>query len=137
MPGRISLATFLHLKTNEPPEDRALSLTAILADAINLGLAKMAEVCPSFAKPARVVAWYIRDETYSKTLAKLVNFAHRIPFAAHRGEGTTFSSDGHRNRAGGRRGPAQTKARYVSDPSVTFYTHISDRFAPFHLFTPR
>jgi hypothetical protein len=35
--GRISLATFLHLKTNEPPEDRALSLTAILADAINLG----------------------------------------------------------------------------------------------------
>jgi len=54
MPGRISLATFLHLKTNEPPEDRALSLTAILADAINLGLAKMAEVCPgtSLAKPA-------------------------------------------------------------------------------------
>ena len=30
--------------TNEPPKDRALSLTAILADAINLGLAKMAEV---------------------------------------------------------------------------------------------
>jgi len=54
MPGRISLATFLHLKTNEPPEDRALSLTAILADAINLGLAKMAEICPgtSLAKPA-------------------------------------------------------------------------------------
>jgi hypothetical protein len=45
MPGRISRATFLHLKTNEPPEDRALSLTAILADPINLGLVKMAEVC--------------------------------------------------------------------------------------------
>ena len=27
MPGRISLATFLHLKTNEPLEDRAISLT--------------------------------------------------------------------------------------------------------------
>jgi hypothetical protein len=39
--GRISLATFLHLKTNELPEDRALSLTAILADAINLGLATL------------------------------------------------------------------------------------------------
>jgi hypothetical protein len=44
MPGRISLATFLHLKTNEPLEDRALSLTAIHADAINLVLVKMAEV---------------------------------------------------------------------------------------------
>jgi hypothetical protein len=50
--GRISLATFLHLKTNEPPEDQALSLTAILADAINLGLAKMAEVCPEQASPS-------------------------------------------------------------------------------------
>jgi hypothetical protein len=50
--GRISLATFLHLKTNELPEDRALSLTAILADAINLGLAKMAEVCREQASPS-------------------------------------------------------------------------------------
>jgi hypothetical protein len=61
MPGRISLATFLHLKTNEPPEDRALSLTAILADAINLGLAKMAEVCPgtSLATPEFVLCYKI------------------------------------------------------------------------------
>ena len=27
---------------------------------------------------------------------------------------------------------AQINARYGSDPSVTFYTHISDCFAPFH-----
>jgi hypothetical protein len=27
---------------------------------------------------------------------------------------------------------AQINARYGSDPSVTFYTHIPDRFAPFH-----
>jgi len=43
MRGRISLATFLHLKTSEPLEDRALSLIAIHADAINLRLAKMAD----------------------------------------------------------------------------------------------
>jgi hypothetical protein len=43
MRGRISLATFLHLKTNEPLKDRALSLTAIHADTINLRLAKMAD----------------------------------------------------------------------------------------------
>jgi len=34
---------FTHLKTGQPCEDRTLLLTAILADAINLGIAKMAE----------------------------------------------------------------------------------------------
>ena len=76
-----------------------LLLTAILADAINLGLAKMAEVCPgtSLAKPPW--AWPGTSVMRRKTLAELVNLAHRIPFAAHRGEETTFSSDGHRHRA--------------------------------------
>jgi hypothetical protein len=43
---------FTHLKFREPARDRALLLTAILADGINLGLTKMAEACPgtSFAK---------------------------------------------------------------------------------------
>src|SRR5260370_22735455 len=37
---------FSHLKTNEPARDPSLLLTAILADATNLGLGKMAESCP-------------------------------------------------------------------------------------------
>ncbi len=36
---------FTHLKRAEPAEDRSLLLTAILADAFNLGLEKMAEAC--------------------------------------------------------------------------------------------
>jgi TnpA family transposase len=126
---------FSHLKTNEPVKDRALLLTAILADAINLGLVKMAEACPgkSLAKLAWLVAWHIRDETYRTALAELVNFQHRIPFALHWGEGTTSSSDGQRYRAGGRgEAGAEINARYGIDPSVTFYTHISDQYAPFH-----
>ena len=126
---------FSHLKTNEPVKDRALLLTAILADAINLGLVKMAEACPgkSLAKLTWLVAWHIRDETYRTALAELVNFQHRIPFAVHWGEGTTSSSDGQRYRAGGRgEAGAEINARYGTDPSVTFYTHISDRYAPFH-----
>ena len=43
---------FSHLKTNEPVKDRALLLTAILADAINLGLVKMAEACPGKPRQA-------------------------------------------------------------------------------------
>jgi hypothetical protein len=36
---------FTHLKNGEPAKDKMLLLTAILADAINLGLTKMAEAC--------------------------------------------------------------------------------------------
>jgi hypothetical protein len=59
---------FTHLKTGEPAKDSTLLLTAILADATNLGLAKMAESCPgtSPSKLSWLVAWHIRDETYSK-----------------------------------------------------------------------
>ena len=63
-------------------KDRALLLTVILADAINLGLNKMAEACPgtSMAKLSWLSAWHIRDETYSKALATLVNHQHRQTF---------------------------------------------------------
>ena len=73
-------------------------LTTILADPINLRLTKMTEAClgTSLAKLSWLVAWHIRDETYSKALIKLVNHQHRILFAAYWGEGTTTSSDGQR-----------------------------------------
>jgi len=78
-----------------------------------------------------VVAWHIRDETYSKTLAEFV-----------------LHIESHLQRTGAKELPsllmgtvivlagaesaAQINARYGSDPSVTFYTHISDCFARFH-----
>jgi Tn3 transposase DDE domain len=36
---------FLHLRTQTPPKNRQALLTAILADGINLGLARMSEAC--------------------------------------------------------------------------------------------
>ena len=43
-----------HLKSRELAKDRNLLLTTILADAINLGLTKMAQSCPgtTYAKLA-------------------------------------------------------------------------------------
>lgn len=126
---------FVHLKTDEPVKDQALLLTALLADATNLGLGKMAESCPgtSLARLSWLVAWHIRDETYSKALAEIVNHQHRMPFAEHWGEGTTSSSDGRRFRAGGRgEASGQVNPKYGNDPGVTFYTHVSDQYAPFH-----
>jgi TnpA family transposase len=126
---------FVHLKTDEPAKDPSLLLTAILADGTNLGLGKMAESCPgtSLAKLSWLVAWHIRDETYSKALAEIVNYQHSAPFAAHWGQGNTSSSDGQRYRAGGRGEAAgQVNLKYGNDPGVTFYTHVSDQYAPFH-----
>lgn len=117
---------FVHLKTDEPAKDPALLLTALLADATNLGLSKMAESCPgtSLARLSWLVAWHIRDETYSKALAEIVNYQHRNPFASHCGEGTTSSSDGQRFRAGGRgEASGQVNPKYGNEPGVTFYTH--------------
>ena len=126
---------FTHLKTQEPAADKVLLLTAILADAINLGLTKMAEASPgcTVARLSWLSAWHIRDETYSKALAEIVNFQHRLPLAEHWGEGTTSSSYGQRFRAGGR-GEAigQVNLRYGNEPGALFYTHISDQYAPYY-----
>ncbi|MFN8608579.1 MAG: Tn3 family transposase [Vulcanimicrobiota bacterium] len=53
---------FTHLKSNEPAKDKNLILTAILADAINLGLTKMAESSPgmTYAKLSWLQAWHVR-----------------------------------------------------------------------------
>ena len=126
---------FTHLRTGEESQDRTLLLTAILADAINLGLTRMAEACPgtSLSRLCGVADWHIRDESYSKALAEIVNYHHHVPFAMHWGEGATSSSDGQRFRAGGRgEAAAQVNARYGNEPGVLFYTHISDQYAPFH-----
>ena len=92
------------MKSGEPAKDPTLLFTAILADATNMGLAKMAESCPgtSLPKLSLLVARHIRDEPDSKALAEIVNYQHRVLFATHWGEGTTLSSDGQRYRAGGR-----------------------------------
>ena len=126
---------FTHLKSDEAVRDTAALLTAILADAINLGLTKMAESCPgtTYARLSWLQAWHIRDETDAAALAELVNAQYRHPFAAWWGDGTTASSDGQRFRAGGRGEAAgQVNARYGHEPGVLFYTHRSDQYAPFH-----
>lgn len=37
---------FVHLRNGDAATDRTILLTAILADAINLGLNRMADACP-------------------------------------------------------------------------------------------
>lgn len=115
---------------------KVVLLSALLADGINLGLTRMADatIGMSFERLAWVADWYIRDETYSKALAEVVNFHTQVPFAAYWGDGTTSSSDGQRFKAGGHRSfNEEINAKYGKDRSVIFYTHISDQYVPFHV----
>jgi len=127
---------FTHLKSGEPAQDRSLLLTAVLADAINLGLMNMAESCPgtSYARLSWLHDWYLRDETYTAALAELTNAQAQDPFAAYWGAGTTSSSDGQRFWAGGAgEGAAHLNAKYGREPGVTFYTHLADQYTPYHV----
>ena len=127
---------FTHLRNDTLAKDRSALLTVILADAINLGLTKMAEACPgsTFNKLDTLRAWHIRDETYSKSLAELVNYQHRLPFAAHWGSGKTSSSDGQNYKVGGHGGQTgQVNLRYGTDSGINLYTHLSDQYAPYHI----
>ncbi|HEX6290940.1 MAG TPA: Tn3 family transposase [Herpetosiphonaceae bacterium] len=127
---------FTHLHTGVVTKDKGGLFAAILADATNLGLSKMANACPgmSYQSLSWITDWYVRDDTYSKALAELVNFQHRLPLARYWGDGTTSSSDAQRFPVGGRReSMAQVNAKYGHDLSIMFYTHVSDQYAPFYI----
>lgn len=125
---------FTHFKSGEMTQDKTWLLTVILADAINLGLIKMAESCPevTYAKLSWLQAWYIRDETYIAALAELVNPQSKQMFARNWGQANT-SSDGQRFRVGGHaQATGKINPKYGNSPGVLFYTHLSDQYAPFH-----
>ncbi len=116
-------------------KEKEVLFAAILADATNLGLRKMAQVSPGIT--LNQLAWmsdyYIREETYQKALSEIINFHHHFPFSWYWGEGKTASSDGQHFPIYSRKGhTTQTNAKYGNSPSAMFYTHISDQYSPFY-----
>jgi TnpA family transposase len=125
---------FTHLHNNSEPREKSTLFAALLADGINLGLSKMADACPgiTYEQLAWIADWYIREETYSKAQAELVDFHHAHPFSIYFGDGTTSSSDGQDFRAGHQaRSSAQVNTHYGSDPRIKLYSHLSDQYSPF------
>ena len=126
---------FVHLRTGAPPDDARALMTAVLADATNLGLTRMARSTGAFSHSRLlwIAEWRVRDETYQAALACLSDAIHAQPFTKFWGDGGTSSSDGQFFRAGGHgEARADHNAKYGSEPGVKFYTHVSDRYAPFH-----
>src|SRR5277367_5388060 len=126
---------FAHLRTGAPPDDVRALMTAVLADATNLGLTRMARSAGAFSHSRLlwIAEWHVRDETYQAALACHVDAIHAQPFTKIWGDGDTSSSDGQFFRAGGHgEARADYNAKYGSEPGVKFYTHVSDRYAPFY-----
>ncbi len=129
-------SAFTNLRTGEACEDENALLAAILADATNLGLGRMAAASHGVTRDKLI--WtadaYIRPETYKAALAKIVDAHHALPVAGIWGDGTTSSSDRQFFRSG-KRGDAagEVNARYGVDPGLGFYTHVSDQHGPYNV----
>ena len=129
------LECFTHLRSGETAADRRVLMAGLLADGLNLGLTRMAGVCSiaSLGQLAWTADWHIRDETYALALRRLVDQQQREPFAATFGSGVASSSDGQFFQAAGPgRDAGRLNAHYGQRPSFKVYTHLSDRYAPFH-----
>ena len=124
-----------HLHTGLPTDDSRVVLTAVLADATNLGLTRMADACSvaSYRQLAWTAGWHLREDTYRNALAKLVNAQHSQPLAALFGAADVSSSDGQGFPTSGRgEAVGATNAHYGRDVTAMFYTHVSGRHAPYN-----
>lgn len=129
------LAGFTNLRTGRRSDNPNALLAAILADGTNLGLARMAAASQGVTRDQLVWAKdaYVREDSYHRALAILIDAHARLPIASTWGTGTTSSSDGQFFRGGKRMGVGDINARYGVDPGFSFYTHVSDQHAPYHV----
>jgi len=126
---------FTHLRSGLPFEDNRVILTTVLADATNLGLTGMAEACSvaTYKQLVWTAGWHLREETYGRALARIVAAQQANPLAAAFGEASTSSSDGQHFPLGGRgESTGAVNPHKGSSPAISFYTHISGRYAPYH-----
>ena len=127
---------FTHLRTGRTADNKLALLTAVLADGINLGLTRMADVSPGLTMRQLAWAhdWHIREEGYTAAHAILVNAQRQLPLAVLWGDGTTSSSDGQYFPAGGHaEAISDLNARYGPNPGAKFYRFTSDQYGAFHI----
>jgi TnpA family transposase len=127
-------SAFTNMRTGERCDDGNALLAAILADATNLGLGRMAAASHGVTRDKLIwtAGAYIRPETYKAALARIIDAHHALPIATIWGDGSTSSSDRQFFRSA-KRGDAagEVNARYGHDPGLGFYTHVSDQHGPY------
>ncbi len=122
---------FTHLRTREQVRSTPAILSAILADATNLGAKRMAEASADVSE--RQIVWsrlfHIRSETYRAAQAAITDAQTLHSHARLWGTGTTSSSDGQFFRASDRASSRSDSNRhYGSEPGGKFYSHLSDQY---------
>jgi len=128
------LAEFTNFRTQRPADNESAILAAILADATNLGLSRMADASQGLTREQLFWARdaHVREETYKAALARVIDAHHELPIAALWGDGTASSSDGQFFRSGKRGdGAGEVNARYGVEPGFSFYSHTSGRYSPY------
>ncbi len=126
---------FRELRSGKVHDNPSCVLAAVLADATNLGLERMANASQgvTYAQLAWTQSWYLSEENYKAALARIIEVHHAQPFAKHWGDGQASSSDGQFFRSGRRRGGAgEVNAKYGPEPGLRIYTHLSDMHGSFH-----
>jgi TnpA family transposase len=126
---------FRHVSTGLPPADVRAFMAALIAEATNLGLSRMAEISGAGSRRAllRMQTWHMREETFRAALACLTDAIHAEPLSAWFGEGWRASADGQAFYLGGLgEAGGAVNAHYGRDPIVKIYTTITDRYAPLH-----
>jgi len=87
---------FTHLTTGRAHEYPRAIFTAVLADATNLGHARMAGArgLVTQRQLSWPSAWHLREDSYGAALARLAESQHKLPLAMQFGTGTASSSNG-------------------------------------------
>lgn len=122
---------FTHLRTQQPVRQTPAIQAAVLADATNMGMLRMAGASSNVTE--RQIAWarlfHMRPETYRSAQAVITNAHAAHPHSLVWGAGTTSSSDGQFYRAGDRaRLRSDVNMHYGREPGGKFYSHLSDQY---------
>ena len=128
---------FTHLHTGLPAKNPRVVLTAVLADATNMGLTRMADACSvaSYRELAWTAGWHLREDTYRPGLAIIANALQQHPLAALFGAADVSSSDGQAFLTAGRGealGAHNARHGHGREAAALFYTHVSARHAPYY-----
>lgn len=126
---------FRDLRSGKVHDNPNAVLAAVLADATNLGLERMANASQgvTYAQLAWTQNWYLNEENYRAALAAIIDAHHAHLFVQHWGDGRASSSDGQFFRSGRRGGGAgDVNAKYGPEPGLRIYTHITDQYGSFH-----
>jgi TnpA family transposase len=106
---------------------------AILAQATNLGLSRMATIANlSYDQLVWFTNWYLREETLKEANTALVNFQYHQWLSQFWGGGTLSSSDGQRFPVAVNNRQAVALPRYFGyGKGLTFYTWTSDQHSSY------